>query len=178
MSHGGGYPGYGSHVLLIPTKGLGVFALTNRTYGGPSGAVWDAAAVLTKAELFKDRVLPVSEDLARAYRAVGSIYKAGSVDSSKDQLAMNFLMDRDAAGWSRDLAKLKKAVGDCDTDRGHHRHRRHGGRFQMALRARPANRQRAARTDDAGELFSRSSSKFSRADSNPASRGDVSIMSA
>ena len=115
MSHGGGYPGYGSHVLLIPRKGLGVFALTNRTYGGPSGAVWDAAAVLTKAELFKDRVLPVSEDLARAYRAVGSIYKAGSVAAGKDQLAMNFLMDRDAAGWSRDLAKLKKEVGDCDT---------------------------------------------------------------
>ena len=115
MSHGGGYPGYGSHVLLIPRKGLGVFALTNRTYGGPSGAVWDAAAVLTKAELFKDRVLPISEDLARAYRAVGAIYKSGSVAASKDQLAMNFLMDRDAAGWSRDLATLKKAVGDCDT---------------------------------------------------------------
>jgi hypothetical protein len=24
-------------------------------------------------------------------------------------------MDRDAAGWSRDLAKLKIEVGDCDT---------------------------------------------------------------
>jgi hypothetical protein len=28
---------------------------------------------------------------------------------------MNFLMDRDAAGWSRDLAALKKSSGDCDT---------------------------------------------------------------
>ncbi len=28
---------------------------------------------------------------------------------------MNFLMDRDAAGWARDLATLKKTVGDCDT---------------------------------------------------------------
>ena len=104
-----------------------MFALTNRTYGGPSGAVWDAAAVLTKAELFKDRVLPVSEDLARAYRAVGSIYKAGSVAASRDQLAMNFLMDRDAAGWSRDLAKLKKDSWRLRHHHGHHRHRRHGG---------------------------------------------------
>jgi len=102
-------------VLLIPQKGLGVFALTNRTYGGPSGAVWDAAAVLTKADLYKDRALPVSEDLARAYRVVGAIYKAGSVTPAKVELAMNFLMDRDAAGWSRDLAKLKKSVGDCDS---------------------------------------------------------------
>ncbi len=115
LSHGGGYPGFGSHVLLIPQKGLGVFALTNRTYGGPSGAVWDAAAALTKADLFKDRPLPVSDDLARAYSAVGAIYKSGSIAGSQNQLAMNFLMDRDAAGWSRDLATLKKAVGDCDT---------------------------------------------------------------
>ena len=115
LSHGGGYPGYGSHILLIPQKGVGLFALTNRTYGGPSGAVWDAAAVLTKAEVFKDRAQPISDDLARAYRAAGSIYKTGSVMDQKDQLAMNFLMDRDAAQWSRDLAGIKKAVGECDT---------------------------------------------------------------
>jgi hypothetical protein len=115
LSHGGGYPGYGSHVLLIPQKGIGIFALTNRTYGGPSGAVWDAAATLTRADVFKDRLLPVSDDLARAYRAVRSIYKAGSVAGEKDQLAINFLMDRDAAGWSRDLATLRKSMGDCDT---------------------------------------------------------------
>jgi len=115
MSHGGGYPGYGSHILLIPQKGLAVFALANRTYAGPSGAVWDAAAALSKEDFFKDRKIAVTEDLARAYRAVGAIYKAGSVDANKDQLAMNFLMDRDAAGWSRDLATLKKSVGDCDT---------------------------------------------------------------
>jgi hypothetical protein len=115
LSHGGGYPGYGSHVLLIPQKGLGVFAFANRTYAGPSGAVWDAAAALSKEDFFKDRSLTVSEDLARAYRTVAAIYKAGSVAANEDQLAMNFLMDRDAAGWSSDLVKLKKAVGDCDT---------------------------------------------------------------
>jgi CubicO group peptidase (beta-lactamase class C family) len=115
LSHGGGYPGYGSHILLIPQKGLGLFAFANKTYAGPSGAVWDAAAVLTKADLFKDRALPVSVDLARAYLTVGSIYKDGNITGSKDQLAINFLMDRDAAGWSRDLTTLKKAVGDCDT---------------------------------------------------------------
>jgi D-alanyl-D-alanine-carboxypeptidase/D-alanyl-D-alanine-endopeptidase len=28
---------------------------------------------------------------------------------------MNFLLDRDSAGWHRDLASLKKQVGECDT---------------------------------------------------------------
>jgi len=115
MSHGGGYPGYGSHILLMPQKGLGIFALANRTYAGPSGAVWDAAAALSKEDFFKDRKIAVTEDLARAYRTVGAIYKAGNVNANVGQLAMNFLMDRDAAGWAGDLAKLKKAVGDCDT---------------------------------------------------------------
>ncbi len=53
MSHGGGYPGYGSHVLLIPAKGLGVFAFANRTYAGPSGAVWDAAAALSEEDILQ-----------------------------------------------------------------------------------------------------------------------------
>ena len=115
LSHGGGYPGYGSHVLLIPNKSIGVFAFANRTYAGPSGAVWDAAAALSEEDFFKDRTLPVSEDLTRAYRTIGAIYKTGSVAANKDQLAMNFLMDRDAAGWAQDLTKLKKSVGECDT---------------------------------------------------------------
>jgi CubicO group peptidase (beta-lactamase class C family) len=31
LSHGGGYPGYGSHVLLLPEYGFGIFAFANRT---------------------------------------------------------------------------------------------------------------------------------------------------
>ena len=30
-------------------------------------------------------------------------------------LAMNFLLDRSAEGWARDLGRLKAQVGDCDT---------------------------------------------------------------
>jgi len=115
LSHSGGYPGYGSHVLLLPDHGVGIFAFANRTYAGPSGAVWDAAVALSKAGFLKDRSAPVGEELASAYRTVGAIYKQGDVAAGRDQLAMNFLMDRDAAGWGRDLASLKKQVGECDT---------------------------------------------------------------
>jgi CubicO group peptidase (beta-lactamase class C family) len=115
LSHGGGYPGYGSYLLLLPEKGVGLFAFANRTYAGPSGAVWDAAIALHKAGYLKERVAVVSVDLARAYLTVGTIYQQGTVAAASDQLAMNFLMDRDASGWSRDLATLKQKVGDCDT---------------------------------------------------------------
>jgi D-alanyl-D-alanine-carboxypeptidase/D-alanyl-D-alanine-endopeptidase len=115
LSHGGGYPGYGSHVMLMPDYGVGVFALANRTYAGPSAAVWDAAAVLEKAGFLKKRSRPVTEDLARAYRAVASIYQKGDVAAGGGILAMNFLLDRSADKWRRELADLRKKVGDCDT---------------------------------------------------------------
>ena len=71
LSHSGGYPGYGSHVVLLPDRGIGIFAFANRTYAGPSAAVWDAAVALDKAGLLgRERELPVSADLANAYRAV------------------------------------------------------------------------------------------------------------
>jgi D-alanyl-D-alanine-carboxypeptidase/D-alanyl-D-alanine-endopeptidase len=115
LSHGGGYPGYGSHVLLLPDRGVGLFAFANRTYAGPSGAVWDAAVALGKTGFLKDRSVPVGEELAGAYLTVGAIYRQGNVETVADQLAMNFLLDRDAAGWARDLTSLRKQVGDCDT---------------------------------------------------------------
>lgn len=115
LRHSGGYPGYGSHVLLLPEQGVGIFALANRTYAGPSGVVWDAAIALGKAGFFKDRPVPVSEDLANAYRTVGIIYQRGDVAAQADKLAMNFLLDRDASGWAQELARLRKQVGDCET---------------------------------------------------------------
>jgi hypothetical protein len=53
--------------------------------------------------------------LTGAYDAVKRIVGAGSVTAAGDVLAMNFLMDRDAAHWARDLADLKTQVGMCDT---------------------------------------------------------------
>jgi len=116
LSHGGGYPGFGSHVLLLPDRGIGIFAFSNRTYGGPSAPVWDAAIALNKAgHLGSDRTVAVSTELENAYRASGAIYAAGNLTAHRDLLAMNFLLDRSAEGWERDLAKLKAQVGDCDT---------------------------------------------------------------
>ena len=115
LSHGGGFPGYGSHVLLLPDYGIGIFALANRTYAGPRGPVWDAAVALQKAGLLKARPGSVDDALAGAYGAVARMY-AGGVTSAGDVLAMNFLLDRSAEGWARELAKLKAQVGNCETN--------------------------------------------------------------
>jgi hypothetical protein len=78
--------------------------------------VWDTAiAMLNAGSLPAERPLPISADLARAYGTAGKIYKSGEVSSSRAMLAMNFLLDRAAEGWARDLAKMKAEAGDCDT---------------------------------------------------------------
>ena len=115
LSHGGGYPGYGSHVMLMPDYGVGIFALANRTYAGPRPPVWDAAVALLRAGRLKPRLQAASPALTAAYQAVVKMFAAGSVAAGGDVLAVNFLMDRDAEHRARDLAQLKGQVGSCDT---------------------------------------------------------------
>ncbi len=115
LSHGGGYPGYGSHVLLLPDYGVGIFALANRTYAGPRAPVWDAAVTLLRAGRLKRRSTAPSAALTSAYAAAVKMFTAGSVTSAGDALAINFLMDRDAEHRARDFAALKAEVGTCDT---------------------------------------------------------------
>ena len=115
LSHGGGYPGYGSHMMLMPDHGVGIFVFTSRTYNGGSGPAWDAAVALHRAGALLGRTIPPSEQLAAGYSAAGAIYRSGDVSAAGNLLAMNFLMDRSRENWRRELAKLRDDVGRCDT---------------------------------------------------------------
>jgi CubicO group peptidase (beta-lactamase class C family) len=116
LNHGGGYPGYGSGVLLLPDHGVGLFVFGNRTYGGGSDALWQAASRLAKAGLLPDRPRPVSAELGEAYSAARLMYRRGDVLAIRKSLADNFLMDRSAADWNRDLAGIRSRVGACEKD--------------------------------------------------------------
>jgi serine-type D-Ala-D-Ala carboxypeptidase/endopeptidase len=115
LFHGGGFPGYGSHMLLIPDAGVGVFALTNRTYAGPSAPVWDAATALMQSGVIKPRELQVSASLADGYDVARIIWDDGITENTKRYLAMNFLMDRSEENWAKTLSGLREKSGRCDT---------------------------------------------------------------
>ncbi len=116
MFHGGGYPGYGSFLLLLPDHGIGIFAFANRTYAGPTPPVFGTALALARAGLLAGRTLPGSPALAETYRAVQAMWQAGRVEPGRRRLAMNFLMDRSAENWAREFARLKGETGACRTD--------------------------------------------------------------
>ena len=111
VTHTGGYPGYGSVVILLPEKGVGLFAFSSRTYGGASLPAFRAALALHKAGALTDAALPVSPGLASAYDAARAVWRAGEIAAAP--LANNMLLDRDAASWKSLLAGVKAEVGAC-----------------------------------------------------------------
>jgi serine-type D-Ala-D-Ala carboxypeptidase/endopeptidase len=116
LFHGGGFPGYGSHMLLIPETGTGIFALSNRTYAGPSGPVWDAATTLFKAGFLTKRPSAVSANLSTAYTNAKSLWNNANFKALDDNgFAMNFFMDRSKTLWEKRLGEWKAQVGSCET---------------------------------------------------------------
>lgn len=113
ITHSGGYPGYGSNVVLLPEKGVGVFAFTNRTYSGATVPVFRAALALAASGDQPDRTVLPGKALEAGYASVKAIWSAGGIDKAKESLAMNFSLDRDAAGWAGRIKALKAEVGQC-----------------------------------------------------------------
>lgn len=116
MAHGGGYPGYGSYMILMPERGTGLFAFSNRTYAGPSAPLVEAASTLVRAGLAPVRPLTISDILAERYVDLGRIWASGDVSVARDRLAMNFLMDRSVENWRTVLGTLKTDAGACAAD--------------------------------------------------------------
>lgn len=114
VTHSGGYPGYGSIVMMLPEAGVAVFAFANRTYAGPSQPVSQALFALRQAGLAEERAVPVSADLSRAYDIARDVWVRG--DPARAPLANNVVLDRDLARRRADIASLKKQVGTCRTD--------------------------------------------------------------
>lgn len=113
FGHSGGLPGYGSNVLLLPQRGVGVFAFANRTYAPASLVVRDAATLLVTSGAFPVRAAAPSPALLQMAEAAAQIYAAGDVEAARGALAMNVLLDRDAAHRNADIAALKTRLGAC-----------------------------------------------------------------
>jgi serine-type D-Ala-D-Ala carboxypeptidase/endopeptidase len=109
--HSGGYPGYGSHMLLAPESGWGVFVFANHTYAGPTGAAWNALTAIKAAGLMPNDIVPLSPALAGLATPMHAVLTSGDV--TRAPLAANALMDRDAAHRRADIAAVLAKAGKC-----------------------------------------------------------------
>lgn len=115
LAHGGGYPGYGSFVVLAPETGTAVFGFANRTYQGPSVPVWQSLWALARHHAIAPRETPLNPLLGTMQDATRAAYQAGELKPLDGKLAMNFLMDRSAENWAKEFARIKGVVGECAT---------------------------------------------------------------
>jgi D-alanyl-D-alanine-carboxypeptidase/D-alanyl-D-alanine-endopeptidase len=111
LHHSGGLPGYGSHVLLLPDRGWGVFAFGNRTYAPMSRLTLRVAEILHAAQPSKEPAKP-SPALVRAVEAVVAAYDAGRIEVAEPLFAVNLLLDMPARLRNSELASLKEALGE------------------------------------------------------------------
>ncbi|MBU6165729.1 MAG: beta-lactamase family protein [Alphaproteobacteria bacterium] len=111
--HGGGYPGYGSHMIIAPDRGWGVFVFTNHTYAGPSDLAWQAMLAIQQAGLMPADAIPASPALTAAAAFAGRVLASGRVDAEPALLAVNLLLDRDAAHRAAEIATVKAHAGRC-----------------------------------------------------------------
>lgn len=110
LHHSGGLPGYGSHVLMLPERGWGVFAFANRTYAPMS------RLTLRLADLIHDAAPPVapaepSAALARAVDAMVAAYMSGR-SGELQPAAVNFFLDTPHRFRDAELARLKQRLGE------------------------------------------------------------------
>jgi CubicO group peptidase (beta-lactamase class C family) len=111
IHHAGGLPGYGSHVLMLPERGWGVFAFGNRTYAPMSRLTLDVAERLHAASPPLALAVP-SPALLRAVNAVVAAYASGRIEGSDRPFAVNFLLDTPAPLRDAELASLKQRLGE------------------------------------------------------------------
>lgn len=117
LHHRGGLPGYGSHVLISPDTGIGLFTFANVTYAEVDQTNIDAALALHQAGLWKPRTAAVSPALTAAVDFALRAYASGQLDEHSPLLAVNLLPDEPAADRNAKLAALKARLGDGNLTR-------------------------------------------------------------
>jgi CubicO group peptidase (beta-lactamase class C family) len=111
--HGGGLPGFGSYMAWLPDYGVGMFAMANLTYSGPSEPINQAWDVLLKSGRLRKRELPASPILSEMRGHIWNLWKSWDDGEAKQIAAVNLFLDAPVAQRRAEIQKLKDEVGEC-----------------------------------------------------------------
>jgi hypothetical protein len=115
VGHGGGLPGFGSYMAWLPDYGIGMFAMANLTYVGPSQPIGEAWDVFLKTGGLQKRELPVSPALAQMRDRIVKLWRSWDLEEAKKIAAVNLLLDIPAEQRREEIQKLEAEVGECST---------------------------------------------------------------
>ena len=130
--HGGGLPGFGSHMRWLPELGVGVVALANKTYA-PMHEPVDAAlrCIARAAEPVREGVLP-SAPLLVARDGIIRLLSEWDDVLADEIFADNFFADRKRTEWQQAFVALHTAHGGFGYPEGFAVPNRLRGRFRIA----------------------------------------------
>ena len=113
VGHGGGLPGYGSLMRWLPEYGVGLIAMSNRTYGGFGGVFNDALNELYKTGALKPRVVQPSPALLSAQTDVSQLIIKWDDALANRIAADNLFLDVAAEVRKARWQSLTKEHGVC-----------------------------------------------------------------
>jgi hypothetical protein len=113
VGHGGGLPGFGSYMAWLPDYGVGMFAMANLTYVGPSEPISQAWDVLLRTGGLQKRELPASPILSQMRHEIVNLWKSWDDARARQIAAMNLFLDVPVTQRRAEIQKLKDEVGEC-----------------------------------------------------------------
>ncbi len=113
VGHGGGLPGYGSLMRWLPEHGVGVIAMSNRTYGGFGGFFNEIATALQKTGALQPRVIQPSAALLSAQADISQLIIKWDDALANRIAADNLFLDIPAETRKARWEALAKEHGVC-----------------------------------------------------------------
>jgi CubicO group peptidase (beta-lactamase class C family) len=116
VGHGGGYPGYGSHMRWHPASGIGVVALANGRYAPIADACRDVLNLLLDRDAAPSRRPAAWPATLEARASVERLLEEWDDDLAAQLFAMNVDLDEPIAARRAAIDKLREVHGRLRPD--------------------------------------------------------------
>ena len=116
ISHGGGYPGFGSHMAWHPATGLGVIGLGNLRYAPCRPVVAEQLRALVLADAVPRRRVAPSGDVARYRPIVDGLLSSWDDATADGAFAMNMDLDEPRERRRAAIERAAAELGPFHTD--------------------------------------------------------------
>ncbi len=116
VGHGGGYPGFGTHMRWHPASGLGVIAFANGRYAPSSLLAKELLGVLLHADVAPPRRTRPNPDTRAAREAVERLIERWDDELAARLFAMNLELDEPIASRKTILDRIRERHGRLRAD--------------------------------------------------------------
>jgi hypothetical protein len=116
VGHGGGYPGFGSHMRWHPASGLGVMAFVNARYGPALPLTIDLLGVLLEADAVPVRRTEPNATTTAARDAIERLIGSWDDTLAADLFSMNIELDEPIATRKAVLERIRARHGRLGPD--------------------------------------------------------------